>query len=151
SGGGIGSRRGAPTPPNLASVVGALSVFADVETFDLDLLGNPETHGVLGDHEGDRRTDGGPGDGDSGREELGADLAADRVVGIARTAEARRHGERDADRADDAVNAVDAEHVSRVVEAELRLDVADEDVGTDRGHRAEHDRTEGTGEGSRRG
>ena len=59
-------------------VVGALSVFGDVEPVDFGLFADPEANKCLDDETGDQRTDSGPGNRDDDREDLDAELRAER-------------------------------------------------------------------------
>src|SRR5690606_3759790 len=114
-------------------VVSALAVLADVQAFAFHLFGDTQTVEGLGDVEGDGRTDCCPNHGKHGCVNLHTKLSANRVVCTSRTAKGCRVGESHTDRTDDASNTVDAEDVSGIVKAELRLGVGDEGVGHNRG------------------
>src|SRR3546814_5287970 len=97
---------------------------SDVCSSDLDRLGHSE---------GDGRTGRRPEDGDADRLDLDPELAAENIIVAGRAAERRQHGDRGQHRADQAADAVDAEHVERIVEAQLRLDLHHEPAaGEDR-------------------
>src|SRR6218665_446943 len=119
-------------------------MFAEVEAFAFDLCRDAPTGDRFGDAEGDGRTDRRPEDGDADRLELDDQLSAENIVVASRAAECGKHGDRGQDRTDQAADAVDAEHVERVVEAELRLELHHEPAADDTRDGAEQDRAERT-------
>src|SRR5215216_5366197 len=120
-------------------VVGALGVLGDVEAFTLGFDVDAQTDDDVDHLVKDRRTDARPHqrgtDAPELRDHLGgevvfADLARG-VVHHAGTAERRIYQDAGAERADDAADAVDAEHVERVVIAEGVLDHGAEEQADD--------------------
>src|SRR3546814_3545383 len=118
----------------------ALSMLAEVGAGALDLCRAAPAGDRLGDREGDGRADRRPGDRDGDRLDLNPELAAQRIVDAAGTAERGQHGDRGEHRADQAADAVDAEYVERIVEAELRLLDNHEPAAGNSGDRAEQAR-----------
>src|SRR5258708_33626032 len=110
-------------------VVSALRVLGDVEAFTLGLDVDAQADDDIDDLVEDRRTDARPhqrgADAPGLRDHLGSEVVvrdlADGVVHDARAAEGRIHQDAGAERADDAADAVAAEHVGRLVLAERIL------------------------------
>src|SRR3546814_14031456 len=96
-------------------------MLAEVEAFALDLCRDAPAGDRLGDREGDGRADRRPGDRDGDRLDLNPELAAQRIVGAAGTAERGPHGHRGEHRADQAADAGDARYAERNAEPQLRL------------------------------
>src|SRR5258705_1632282 len=134
-------------------VVGALGVLGDVETFPLHLNGGAQADDDIDDLVEDRRTDArphqrgadAPGLRDHLRREVVVGDLAGGVIHDARATEGRIHQDAGAERADDAADAVDAEHVEGVVVAERVLDHGAEEQADHTDHEAEHDRSHRTG------
>src|SRR5258706_554871 len=100
----------------------------------------------------DRRTDARPHQRGADAPDLGDHLRREVVIrdlagGVihdARAAEGRIHQDAGAERADDAADAVDAEHVERVVIAERILHHGAEEQADDANHETQHDRAHPT-------
>src|SRR6266446_5397659 len=111
-------------------IVSALRVLGDVETFALHLNAGAQADDDIDDLVEDRRADARPhqrgADAPGLRSHLTDEIVvrdlADGVVHDPGAAERRVHQDAGAERADDAADAVDAEHVERVVVAERVLD-----------------------------
>src|SRR3546814_11215383 len=73
---------------------------------------------------------------------LDPELAAENIIVAGRAAGRGQHGDRGQHLADQAADAVDAEHVERIVEAQLRLDLHHEPAAGDAGDRAQEDGAE---------
>src|SRR5690606_3709903 len=113
-------------------VVGGLAVGREIEALALDFRRHAETDDQVDDLVEDQAADAAPADRDEDAADLRPHLGAHgHAFGIADAAE--RPGDQDAgaDRADDAADAVDAEHVEAVVVADRRLHHRHEDVAED--------------------
>src|SRR5258705_1412544 len=117
-------------PRENSHVVGAFGVLGDVEALAFYLNRGTQADDDIDDLVEDRRTDArpyqrradAPGLRDHLRREVVVGDLAGGVIHDARATEGRIHQDAGAERADDAADAVDAEHVERVVVAERVLD-----------------------------
>src|SRR5260221_6124947 len=139
-------------------VVSALRVLGDIEAFTLGLDVDAQADDDVDHLVEDRRTDARPhqrgGNAPALRDHLSSEVVvrdlAGGVVHDARAAEGRIHQDAGAERADDAADAVDAEHVERVVIADRILHHGAEEQADDANHETEHDRAHRTGVTGRR-
>src|SRR6266704_1000285 len=140
-------------PGENSHVVSALGVLGDVETLALHLNASPQPDDNIDDLVKDRRADARPhqrgADAPGLRSHLTDEIVvrdlADGVVHDPGAAERRIHQDAGAERADDAADAMDAEHVERVVVAERVLDHGAEEQADHTDHETQHDRSHRTG------
>src|SRR5712675_1700748 len=140
-------------PRENSHVVSALRMLGDIEAFTLGLDVDAQADDDVDHLVEDRRTDARPhqrgADAPGLRDHLGSEVVvrdlAGGVVHDARAAEGRIHQDAGAERADDAADAVDTEHIERVVIAERILHHGAEEQADHTDHEAEHDRPHRTG------
>src|ERR1700712_400692 len=149
----VGAIPGRIAPRENSHVVSALRVLGDIEAFTFGLDVDAQADDDVDHLVEDRRTDARPhqrgADAPGLRDHLGSEVVvrdlADRVGHDARAAEGRIHQDAGAERADDAADAVDAEHIERVVIAERVLDHGAEEQADHTNDQAEHDGAHRTG------
>src|SRR3546814_6776806 len=115
-------------------------MIGDVQTFALGITGHAQAEHGVDDGEGDRRPDGGPNNGNQHGPNLNHELSSDDEILRSETAQRGRRDDAGADGADDAADAMNPEHVKRIVQLEPVLEAADEAVAGERSDEPEKDR-----------
>ena len=98
----------------------------EVETGDLDILGNPQPNGQVNHLEDDKGDHPAPGDGKEDGKGLGPDLGADTDAIKPDTTHKGSGAKAGQDSPDDPTNSVDPKDVKTIVITELPLDAGSE-------------------------